>query len=170
MLLDDSFNVRLRINAVLTPYVLTKHLSVPIYINKSEDSHLALVDSGAMANFIHESLVTELNLTRTPRRPLPLMDVKGLQIGSLEFQVKLTMRIGSHEEHLVLDVAPIGSHRLILGLPWLEAHDPTIQWSTGHFQFNSPHCNLHCLPQPHDVFARSPVIATTNANTEIPIM
>ncbi len=42
------------------------------------------------------------------------MDVKGLRIGLLEFQVKLTMRIGSHEEHLVLDlvldVAPIGSH------------------------------------------------------------
>src|SRR5258706_14675231 len=98
------------------------------------------------------------------------MDVKGLRIGLLELQVKLTMRIGSHEEHLVLDMAPIGSHRLILGLPWLEAHDPTIQWSTGHFQFNSPHCNLHCLPQPHDVFARSPVIATANVDVEIPVM
>src|SRR5258706_4456801 len=170
MLVHDSFDVRLRINAVLTPYTLTKHLSVPIYINKAEKSHLALVDSGAMGNFIHENLVMELNLTRTPRRPLPLMDVKGLRIGSLEFQVKLTMRIGSHEEHLVLDVEPIGSHRLILGLPWLEVHDPTIQWTPGPFQFNSPHCNLHCLPQPHDVFAKSPVIASAGANTEIPVM
>ena len=170
MLVNDSFDVHLKINAVLTPYALTKHLSVPVHINKAEKSHLALVDSGAMGNFIHENLVTELNLTRMPRRTLPLMDVKGLKIGLLEFQVKLTMRIGSHEEHLVLDMAPIGSHRLILGLPWLEAHDPTIQWSTGHFQFNSPHCNLHCLPQPHDVFARSPVIATANVDVKIPVM
>src|SRR5258706_4544837 len=170
MLVHDTFDVRSKINAVLTPYALTKHLSVRVYINKAEKSHLALVDSGAMGNFIHENLVTELNLTRTLRRPLPLMDVKGLRIGSLEFQVKLTMRIGSHEEHLVLDVAPIRSHRLILGFPWLEAHDPTIQWSTGNCQFNLPHCNLHCPPQPHDVFAKSPVIATANVDAEIPVM
>src|SRR5258706_1454820 len=123
-----------------------------------------------MGNFIHENLVTKLHLTCTPQRPLLLMDVKGLKIGSLEFQVKLTMRIGSHEEHLVLDVVPIGLHWLILGLPWLEAHDPTIHWSTGHFQFNSPHCNLHCLPQPHDIFAKSPVIAATNLEAKIPVM
>ena len=43
---------------------------------------------------------------------------------------------------------------MILGLPWLEAHDPTIQWSTGHVQFNSLHCNSYCLPQPHDIFAK----------------
>src|SRR5258706_1560131 len=163
MLVNDSFDVHLKINAILTPYTLTKHLSIPVHINKAEKSHLTLVDSGAMGNFIHENLVTELNFTHTPRRPLPLMDVKGLKIGLLDFQVKLTMRIGSHEEHLMLDVAPIG-------LPWLEAHVHTIHWSTGHFQFNSPHCNLHCLPQPHDVFAKSPVIATANLDAEIPVM
>src|SRR5258706_159540 len=102
MLVHDTFDVCSKINAVLTPYALTKHLSVPVYINKAEKSHLALVDSGAMGNFIHENLVNELSLTRTPRRPLPLMDVTGLRTGSFEFQVKLAMRIVSHEEQLVL--------------------------------------------------------------------
>ena len=39
---------------------------MPVYINKAEKSNLALLDSGAMGNFIHENLVTELSLERTP--------------------------------------------------------------------------------------------------------
>ena len=38
------------------------------------------------------------------------MDVKGLKISSLAFQVKVNIRIGAHEEQIVLDVAPIGMH------------------------------------------------------------
>ena len=97
------------------------------------------------------------------------MDVKGLKISLLAFQVKVNIRIGAHEEQIVLDVAPIGMHQLILGLPWLEAHDPTIQWHTGHIQFSSQHCNLHCLPTPHAMFAKNAVIALTDHNPHIPI-
>ena len=97
------------------------------------------------------------------------MDVKGLKIGSLAFQVKVNIRIGAHKEQIVLDVAPIRTHQLILGLPWLEVHDPTVHWRTGHIQFNSQHCNLHCLPTPHDVFAKNAVIALTEHEPHIPI-
>ena len=123
-----------------------------------------------MGNFIHEDLVEELGLVCIPQRPLPLMDVKGLKIGSLDFQVQIEVGIGSHEEHLVLDVAPIGSHRIILGLPWLEAHDPMITWSNGHIQFTSPHCNTHCLPQPHDVFAKTTNVSINSSDIGIPVI
>ena len=43
-------------------YTLSKHLSIPVHINKAEKSNLMLLDSGAMGNFIHENLVTELGL------------------------------------------------------------------------------------------------------------
>ena len=97
------------------------------------------------------------------------MDVKGLKIGLLAFQVKVNIRIGAHKEQIVLDVAPIGTHQLILGLPWLEAHDPTVHWRTGHIQFNSQHCNLHCLPTPHDIFAKNAAIALTDYEPHIPV-
>jgi len=154
VIVDSYLSACSTINAVLTPYALTKHFSIPVYLNETEKPQLALLDSGAMGNFIHDNVVEALGLIRIPRRPLPLLDVKGINIGSLDFQVKTSMKVRSHEEEIVFDIAPIGSHRLILGLPWLEAHDPTIKWSTGHVQFNSPHCNIHCLPQPHDIFAR----------------
>ena len=56
---------------------------------------------------------------------------------------------------------------MILGLPWLEAHDPTVQWHTGHIQFNLQHCNLHCLPTLHDIFTKNAVIALTDHDLHI---
>ena len=101
----DSFDVHSGINAVLTPYALTQHLRVPVYLDKAETVTNALLDSGAMGNFIHEDFIQELGLTRIPCQVLPLMDVKGIKIGEIAFQVKINMRIGAHEECIQFDVA-----------------------------------------------------------------
>ena len=144
----------LSINAAVTPYMLSKHLSIPVHINKAETSQLALLDCGAMGNFINENIVKQLGLTCTPRTPIPLHDVKGLKIGELTFQVTIPVDIGAHQETLTLDVAPIGSHSIILGLPWFQVHNPTLNWQQGQVQFNSDYCNGHCLPHPHDIFTK----------------
>ena len=158
------------INAVLTPYALTRHLRVPLYLNKAETVTHALLDSGAMGNFIHKELVQQLGLVRTPRPPLPLMDVKGLKIGEIGFQVKVTIQMGAHEEDIILDVANISAHRLILGLPWLQVHNPEIQWSSGHIQFVSQYCNTNCFAQPNDMFAKQTPIYLNAADVIIPVM
>lgn len=82
----------------MTPYTLAKHFRVPVHINETEKSYQALLDCGAMGNFINERLVESLQLIRTPRNPIPLMDVKGIKIGELAHQVALKLRIGIHEE------------------------------------------------------------------------
>jgi deoxyuridine 5'-triphosphate nucleotidohydrolase len=64
------------------------------------------------------------------------------------------LHIGSHEKRLMLDVAPISQHQIILGLLWLEAHDPEIMWSTGCIHFGLHYCNQNCMPHPNDVFAQ----------------
>jgi dUTP pyrophosphatase len=88
-----------------------------------------------------------------------LLDVKGIKIGELRHQVTITLCIGLHEERLMLDVAPIGQHQIILGLPWLEAHDLEVTWSTGCIRFGSHYCNENCMPHPNDVFAqRQPTV------------
>ena len=138
----------------MTPYSLSRHLKIPVFVNKAEQQRHALLDCGSMGNFIHERLVEQLGLTRTPRAPIELLDVKGIKIGQLIHQVTVPLRIGAHEEQIVLDVAPIGTHALILGLPWLQFHNPAIDWEHTRIQFNSVHCNSHCLPKPHDVFAK----------------
>jgi hypothetical protein len=150
------------INVASTPYALTKSLNVNVHVNQEEGKVRALIDSGVMGNFVHEELVHKLGLVRIPRAPLPLLDVKGLRIGELRYQVELLLKVGIHEEKITMDVAPIGNHQIILGLPWLEAHDPDITWSTGRIWFGSHHCNTNCLPHPNDVFAISQPTVTLN--------
>jgi hypothetical protein len=150
------------VNVASTWYALTKSLNVNVHVNKEENPVKALIDSGTMGNFVHEDLVYKLGLTCIPRSPLPLLDIKGVKIGELRHQVVLTLRIGVHEERITMDVAPIGSHQVILGFPWLEAHDPDITWSTGKIHFGSHHCNVNCLPHPNDVFALSQPMVTLN--------
>jgi hypothetical protein len=96
---------------------LTKNLSILVYIDKVGNPISALIDSGAMGNFIHEDMVHALGLKRQPGSPLPLLDIKGLKIGELKFQVTVHLHIGSHEEKITMDVAPIRNHWMILGLP-----------------------------------------------------
>ena len=124
---DGSF---VSIHAVMTPYLLSRHLKVPVFVNKAECAKNALLDCGSMGNFIHERLVEEMGLVRKPRPPIELLDVKGLRIGQLRHQVEVHLRTGTHEENIILDVAPIGMHLLILGLPWLQFHNLDINWET----------------------------------------
>jgi hypothetical protein len=87
-----------------------------------------MFDSGSMGNFINERVVEQMQLTHTPQYPLSLHDVKGLKIGQIIHQVTVWLQIGAHEEQLTLDVAPIRTHSIILGLPWLQIHNPGIDW------------------------------------------
>ena len=152
---DGSF---VSIHAIMTPYSLSQHLKVPVFVNKVEQTQYALLDCGSMGNFIHEQLVEKMGLIRRPRPPIELLDVKGIRIGQLQHQVEVHLRTGTHKENIMLDVAPIGMHSLILGLPWLQFHNPDVNWETAQIQFSSLHCNGHCFPRPHDVFAQQDVI------------
>ena len=98
---------------------------------------------------------------------LPLLDMNGTKMGELVFQVVILMKMGAHEEKITFDITPIGNHKIILGLPWFQTHNPTITYDTGHIQFNLSHCNEHCLPQPHDAFAQQePISLTQTADVE----
>ena len=70
------------INAVTTLYSLSKHLKIPVFVNKAEQQRYALLDCGSMGNFIHERVVTQLGLVRTLRSPIEPLDVKGVNLDS----------------------------------------------------------------------------------------
>jgi dUTP pyrophosphatase len=138
------------------------------YVNQMEKPSKTLIDSGTMGNFIHEDLVQWLRLVRQPQTPLPLLDIKGIRIGELKHQVMIALCIGSHEEKLMLDVAPIGQHQIILGLPWLEAHDLEVTWSMGRIRFRSHYCNENCMPHPNNMFAwRQPTVTLSTLEIKL---
>ena len=72
-------------------------------------------------------------------------------------------------ETLTFDVALLGGHNIILGLPWLQQHDPLIHWSTGKVTFASDYCKSHCLTQPASTFLKQhPLIRLSETIGEAP--
>ena len=133
-----------------TPYEIVRHFTITAHLNKA-GKVVALVDTGATANFIHPAVVKKLGLPTIPRkRKLKVIHVKGGRVGIVDRQVKCYMRIRdreghSHREIITFDVVPVGRHQVILGLPWFRTHKPYFHWDDLTMEFISPYCKDQCL-------------------------
>ena len=105
--------------SAITPYQLARLLTALITLSDSIKM-TAMVDSGAMGNFIHPRFVVEQGLATRERTPLVVNDVNGRLLSRVDQQVEIRMVLGSHSETLTFDVAPLGKHNIVLGLPWLQ--------------------------------------------------
>jgi hypothetical protein len=93
---------------------------------------LALVDSGATSSFIDQTFVTQHNI-HVVKKLIPVsvkvIDGKTITFGAITHETTpLELRIGKHAEKIVLNIISTPHHPIILGLPWLEAHNPIIDW------------------------------------------
>lgn len=67
------------------------------------------------------------------------------------------MAIGSHEELAFFLVTTLGADNpVILGIPWLQRHDPLIKWPRLELLFCSQFCHSHCLPRGSTRFVLAP--------------
>ena len=104
----------------------------------------AMIDSGAMGNFISVAEVLKHGIaTRVKDTAYQLVTVDGSDIdhndGVVETEtVPLVMTTpAGHTEEIVFDVVKI-PHTIILGLPWMELHNPAIDWVKREMRF--PNC------------------------------
>jgi hypothetical protein len=94
----------------------------------------ALVDSGAMDNFITMEAVNRCYLPwKQKERPYPLLSVEGQPVSHNNGRVnretdQLTFGISGHDTTATFNIIPIRSYDLILGLPWLQDENPNIDW------------------------------------------
>ena len=153
--------------SVITPYQLARLLTALITLVDSIQM-TAMVDSGAMGNFIHPQFVKEHKLVTKTRTPLIVNDVNGYLLSRVDQQVEVQMKVGNHAETLTFDVAPLGKHNIVLGLPWLQQHNPTIQWTSGKVTFTSDYCKEHCLAQPASTFLNQcPIVSWVTVENEV---
>lgn len=109
----------------------------------------AIVDLGASCCFVNQRFVHELGLLAISKKhPMCLCTIDNSEIksGLLTHEVHLKLMVGDHKEALVFDVANIGNNSLILGVDWLQHHNPTIDWDQSTINFASTHCKRSCLP------------------------
>jgi hypothetical protein len=73
------------------------------------------------------------------------------------------MRTRSHIETITMDIMPTGRHSLVLGLLWMEIHDPWVKMAERELIFTSQYCHTNCLNIDDHVKIQTP----QDANGEI---
>ena len=105
-----------------------------------------LVDTGASACFISRQWALDHQLPRIKTSPIRLTLADGNVVESLTEAVELPVTHGSHTSTVLCYVASIGRYNLILGMNWMDCHNPAFSFGTERsMTFDSPHCHLNCL-------------------------
>jgi len=108
----------------------------------------AMIDSGVTEDFIDREICNKHGIkmikAKNPRE-IYLADGKPSAMGPVTHMTKVPMDISSHRELATFQVANLQNHEVILGMPWLKEHNPTIDWNDKRITFNSERCTTWCL-------------------------
>ena len=90
----------------------------------------AYIDSGSTANFISASLAQRMNIAVSAEGPdFQLADGSTMKMqGKLD---KFKFSSGSMKFEEPVYIFPGLAHEVLLGTPWLQKHNPSIDWTTG---------------------------------------
>ena len=94
----------------------------------------ALLDSGATGMFMSPQFVTQHGFqTWKLDWPIQVHNVDGTvnSAGSITHKVDLIMYYQGHKESTMFDIYELGQLDIIIGTPWLQRHNPEINWNTG---------------------------------------
>ncbi|QRW25579.1 Retrotransposable element Tf2 protein [Rhizoctonia solani] len=97
-----------------------------------------LIDSGATSNFISPLIVEKYKIPKTQlKNPqvVRMLDGTISQTGCIWHQVHLTVLANGHPHSIPFLVCPIGNTLAILGMTWLTAEAPLIDWQQGLVTF-----------------------------------
>jgi hypothetical protein len=103
----------------------------------------ALLDSGAMDNFISEEVLQRCNIPwKQKQRPYSMVSLEGQQVNHNNGMVDretdhLKCDLSGYRTLTTFDVMKIRSHDLILGFPWLQKNNPDVDWEKGQLRWRS---------------------------------
>jgi hypothetical protein len=103
-----------------------------------------LVDSGATSSFIDQTFVAQHNIhvvKKSTSVPVEVIDGITIASGAITHETTLLeLCINKHTEKIVLNIISTPHHPIILGLPWLEAHNPITDWRSKTLTFSTQRC------------------------------
>ena len=115
-------------------------LSISISIKNTKENKnvetLGLIDSRAGGKFIDQNYVRNTGFKiQTLERPIIAQNVDGTENkkGKITSFVDLELTINEKKMMTRLLITGLGKQRIILGFPWLNEHNPDINWKTGEF-------------------------------------
>ncbi len=110
-----------------------------------------MIDSGSQSSLVSEGFVLKHQLTCAPLRPAILiqgLDGEPLSKGSISHVVVLNVKLGDHSEFKTFGIVKM-PWDLLLGIDWLQKHNPVINWKSGSITFSC--CNSGRLGSPAHV-------------------
>jgi len=94
----------------------------------------ALLDSSTTGMFMDKRIAAKHGF-RLQKLERPIMvrnvDRTNNSGGAITHQVEVNMYYKSHVERMRMYVCDLGKTNVILGMPWLQAHNPEINWEMG---------------------------------------
>jgi len=93
-----------------------------------------LLDSGATGIFMDRKMVAKHRFRlQKLERPVTIRNIDGMNNSTraITHQVEMNMYYKSHIERIRMDICDLGRTEVILEMPWLQAHNPEINWKTG---------------------------------------
>jgi len=126
------------------------HIMVKIQLHGGKESVTinAMIDSGATEDFIDREVCNNHGIKMIKAknlREIYLADGKPSAMGPITHMTKVSMDISSHRELATFQVANLQNNEVLLGMPWLREHNPTIDWNDKRITFNSERCRTRCL-------------------------
>jgi len=102
-----------------------------------------LLDSGTMGMFMNRKTAAKHGFRlQKLKRPVRVKNVNRMynSRGAIMHEVEVNVYYKSHVERMRMDICDLGRTEVILGMPWLAAHNPEINWETGGVKMT------RCLP------------------------
>ena len=123
--------------AVFLPQNTSVHAPINLRSAQLISEFDALIDSGATDNFISPIIVRQFNIpSRTLPTPRVIRNVDGTKnrIGEVKEATELILRFKNKAQTYTFYIVDLGEDNMLLGMPFLEATNPRINWTTATFE------------------------------------
>ena len=115
-------------------------MMIKIFIKskKARAETMALVDCGAMENFMNLGYAKSLGLPiKTLEQTWSIINVDGTENkdGELKYYMDVPMRTGQSTQNYQFFLTNLGTNMVILGYPWFSAEQPQIDWKHGWMDY-----------------------------------
>ena len=93
------------------------------------------MDCGATGLFMDKKFAEGKGFTlQTLDFPIKVRNVDGTwnKGGEITQETSVILEYDYHEERLTFEICDLGKNEMILGMTWLNKHNPEIDWETGH--------------------------------------
>jgi hypothetical protein len=139
----------------------------------NEKKFRTLIDSGSEVDVLDPSIVRALKLrTFKLSKPVSLHLADKTLYQTITEAALAPLRIGEHEEEHLFYITPLPELKIVLGDPWLQDHNPHVDWVEQSLYFNAACCFAKgCLShaRPYKAYAHdSPIRYAKRVSTEGP--